>query len=289
MDKKSTRMKLLVIICIGFCFLYMPKAHGSSVLNAARDGDYIFIQNAINGDIICFQADKPVSAASLIKLFIMIEAFKAFGDGRLDQAVLIRVLPDDQVGGAGSLQHLREARSFSWMHLVKLMIQESDNTATNILIRELGMAAINATAGRLGCNSTVLARMMMDTQAQARGLENLTTARDVGRLLALLQTGQCLDEASDRTMLELLSGQTLCPKLALGLPAKAKVFNKTAELVLSNGAVLESDAGIISGPGGSIIMVVICQGSPRGRARIGRLGRLAWDQFQLGQASPVLR
>ena len=60
------------------------------------------------------------------------------------------------------------------------MIVLSDNWATNLLIRTIGMTYINETAKLYGLKNTELKRYMMDTAAQARGEENTTTALDVG-------------------------------------------------------------------------------------------------------------
>lgn len=251
-----------------------------------RDGDSVYIRDVKSGRVLGQHETVQVPAASLIKLFVMVESFKAFRDGRIQREAYHSVSRQDMVGGAGHLQHGGEGRQISWLDLVRCMIQDSDNTATNILIRMLGMAAVNQTALQLGCHSTVLARLMMDTAAVRRGVDNLTTARDVGRLLALLHAGSCVDRESDREMVGLLAGQSVPHKLGAGLPGVAKIVHKTGEIALRGMERIESDAGIIAGPGGEIVMVVISRGSDADVQRIRTMGRRAWDLFGLGSPVP---
>ncbi len=56
----------------------------------------------------------------------------------------------------------------------------SDNVGANILLDVVGMQNVNATMQRLGFSSTHFTRRLMDTEAERRGLENMTSARDIG-------------------------------------------------------------------------------------------------------------
>ena len=63
------------------------------------------------------------------------------------------------------------------------MIMASDNTATNVLIDELGMEAVNALSASLGAPNTLLQRKMIRPEESARGNENLSTPRDAARIM----------------------------------------------------------------------------------------------------------
>ncbi len=67
--------------------------------------------------------------------------------------------------------------------LAEGMITLSDNAATNLLIRRVGMGRVNDFASDLGLHGTCLRREMMDLAARARGEENLTSASDTVVLL----------------------------------------------------------------------------------------------------------
>ena len=56
------------------------------------------------------------------------------------------------------------------------MIIVSDNEATNILIRMLGMDSVNRMASELGLKEACLGRLMMDSEAKSRE-RTITSAR----------------------------------------------------------------------------------------------------------------
>ncbi|HOG64208.1 MAG TPA: class A beta-lactamase-related serine hydrolase [Spirochaetota bacterium] len=268
----------LLAVCMGGFSL---QADPGPLRACIRPGDSLYIQDIRSGEVLNLDDRKPVPAASLVKLFVMVEAFKAFGDGRLDKNGSVTVSPQDIVGGAGVIRLGGAGCRYTWYRLVQLMIQESDNIAANLLIQKIGMLAINETARDMGFHQTRVVRMMMDTVAMEQGLENMTSARDVGRLLKSIAEGQCLDEAVSREMMKFLSGQKRPGKLGSLLPASASIAHKTGELVLPGAVRVEGDAGIISGPGGRIVMVVISVGDCASVAHLAAMGKLAWEHFGL--------
>lgn len=118
--------------------------------------------------------------------------------------------------------------------LVELMITLSDNTATNILIELLGMAKINTTLRQLGLNDTVLARKMLDWQVRAAGRDNLTTARDMGELLARIYWRKIpgLSVASIDQIYHILTRQVYRDNLSFYIPEQywPKIASKTGTL-----------------------------------------------------------
>jgi len=208
-------------------------------------------------------------SASLIKIFIMIEAFRQYAHGTLtlNQEQPIRTC--DQVGGAGPLEHALPGTMVTYQKLIELMITESDNTATNILINKLSMNAINATIQRLDCPDTLLQRKMMDFASAAQGYENYTSVTDILRVFEQLYNHSCLIPELDETMLTILKGQQDRCKIPLGLPPGTVAAHKTGEL---DG--IEHDAGIIYGPNCHFIAVFMTENLPdaeRGQTIIAKL------------------
>lgn len=182
----------------------------------------------------------PMRSASLIKLFIMVEAFGQINAGQLKPADNLSFTENERVGGAGLLQELPAGTSRTVLELIELMITESDNIATNLLIERLGMDRINARIQALGCLDSILRRKMMDFAAAAAGQENLTSVADIAKVLAALHQGLGLDPVSDQQMCDILERQTDRCKIPLLLPPNTVCRHKTGELP---GA--EHDAGII--------------------------------------------
>ena len=82
--------------------------------------------------------------------------------------------------------------SLSPRDLAVAMILQSDNTATNVLIDRVGMAAVNRRMAALGLADTELRRHMIDLEAARRGDENVSTPADLARLVLAFHRGEGL-------------------------------------------------------------------------------------------------
>lgn len=220
---------------------------------------------------------QPMRSASLIKIFIMAEAFRRAELNQLDLSETLTVNAEDRVGGAGSLEHAPPGTVRTLRELVELMIIESDNTATNLLIDRLGMDSVNALIGRLGCRDTVLRRKMMDFAAAAAGRENYTSPSEIVATLAGLYRRQCVSPAADEAMVAILLRQEDRCKIPRLLPAGVAVACKSGEL---EGA--EHDAGIVFGARRHYCLAVMSDGladAERGRAAVARLSQAVYDYW----------
>lgn len=218
---------------------------------------------------------RPMRSASLIKLFIMVEAFGQISAGQLGPAGNLSFSESERVGGAGLLQELPAGTSRTVLELIELMITESDNIATNLLIDRLGMDRINARIKALGCPDSILRRKMMDFAAAATGVENLTSVMDVATVLAALHQGLCLDPVSDRQMCAILERQTDRCKIPLLLPPNTICRHKTGELP---GA--EHDAGIVSTSDCTYVVAIMSDNLPdqtSGCQAIAEISRTVYD------------
>jgi beta-lactamase class A len=104
----------------------------------------------------------------------------------------------------------------------------SSNLATNLLITQVDAKRANATAHALGADSILVLRGVEDGKACA-GLNNTTTARDLGVLLAAIANGTAASPASCREMLAILSRQAFNEGIPAGLPAGTRVYHKTVD------------------------------------------------------------
>lgn len=150
--------------------------------------------------------DVLMPAASLIKIAVMIEAFRRKKEGTLDFSECLTV--NDVVEG-GSFYIKRRDDSVPIHELIFYMITESDNTCTNMLIRSLGVERINETVRSFGLVKTQLRRQMMDFEAARRGEENTTTMKEISELLSLLAQGRCVGPVEDRAMIEILAARKI--------------------------------------------------------------------------------
>ena len=185
--------------------------------------------------------DLPLIAASVIKIPIMVTAFRDFAAGALDPEETVEILPEMKMPSCGALSYMHDGLRVTVMDLVTLMIILSDNTATNILIDRLTPGHVNETMAALGIPGICLRRRLFEPALSARGIQNTITARGVGTLLERMAQGELLGEADDNAMVSILLDQRLNGKLPFYLHGEGvRCAHKTGE---DDG--ITHDAGII--------------------------------------------
>ena len=125
-------------------------------------------------------------AASLLKLPIMLALYEAAQQGKLNLSDTFHLTESCKVGGSGVLKTIPAGAQFTIDELIALMIDSSDNTATNILLGMLDFTYFNRWFETFGLQQTSLARKMMDFRNRKKGVENYTSAADIGYALEKL-------------------------------------------------------------------------------------------------------
>lgn len=194
-------------------------------------------------------------SASLIKVLILVELLRQVEAGRVSLEERMPVTGESLVEDSEMVGARKLPARLSLRRLAEGMITVSDNTATNLLIRRLGMQRVNALAHDLGMRRTLLRREMMDFEARARGEDNLTSASDMVVLLEEIWHGPSLSPTSRTLALDLLLAQELDSKIPITLPPGARYAHKTGEL-----EGVENDAGLVLLPGRSFALAVLMEG-----------------------------
>ena len=144
----------------------------------------VHVLDLSSGDRWTYRDELVFPQASAIKIPIILELFRR---AESDPELLgRRVEMTDAVrtGGSGVLSVLTDGGSaFSLEDYAIYMILHSDNTATNVLIDELGMDAINRLSASLGANQTLLQRKMIRPDQSLIGNENLSTPKDAALIM----------------------------------------------------------------------------------------------------------
>lgn len=157
------------------------------------------------GETIEWNANEVFPAASTIKLPILYEVYRRGGERRLGLTQELTVPAEAVVGGSGILKDLTPGLRLSVSDLATLMIVVSDNTAANLLMDLVGIAAVNNSMNALGLRGTVLENKLMRAPPGAR--PNRSTPADLGRLLLLIAGHSVLTPASCEAMLGILQRQ----------------------------------------------------------------------------------
>ena len=188
----------------------------------------VYGKDLVTDEKWAYEADVPLVAASVIKLPILVEAFRQARDGLLAMDEIFSIRPEQKMPSCGALTYLHDGLTVTLRDLCALMIILSDNTATNILIQRLGMENVNCGMRALGLQKSTLRRLLFDAAAAGRGLENTVTAWEMGQLLEMLYKGACVSPAADAEMLSILKDQRLNGKMPFFLH-NLKIAHKTGE------------------------------------------------------------
>jgi beta-lactamase class A len=204
---------------------------------------------------------KAQRAASNIKLFILITAYQQVNEVKLNLNDKYTLKDSDKVDGTGEIRNMSSGSEISMQDLLEDMMEDSDNTAANIVIRQLGgMNKVNAQIKKIGAKDTKLERMLMDTDALKDGKDNYTSVADLGMVLKKIYNHQMVSTKYDNAMLDILKKNNNHTKLPHDLPEEATVYNKTGEF---DDYGVENDAAIFGNNKGSFVIVVMSQDGSR--------------------------
>ena len=201
--------------------------------------------------------DRRFKAASVVKIPLMIEVYRRVEAGTLRLDEPHAMTDADRATGSGVLLHLHAGLAPSIEDLVYLTMSISDNTATNLLIRRVGMAAVNQTIRSLGMTASVLAREMKGRPAAPGEEENWATPEDYLRVVRLLLDGEAAGPAGTAAMITMLERQQNGRRIGRYVPEAPGVRwgSKTGGL-----KGVTNDVGFVTGPGGRLILSVFCEG-----------------------------
>ena len=111
------------------------------------------------------------------------------------------------------------------------MINESDNTATKMVLDRLGIGYVQQQFPRMGLLYTGIYEEGMSIKGGRVMHENYTTAREMTSLMDKIYTGQAVDKVSSEVMLDILKKpKAVASRLAKGMPAGWEIAHKTGLL-----------------------------------------------------------
>jgi beta-lactamase class A len=270
-----------------------PEAHGLEMAVRERlDGlpaqTFAYAKHLPSGREIAVRADDPVNTVSVIKLPIMILAYRDAEAGRFDLDERHAIAPDEMRRGTGVLQRFSPGLNPTWRDLVTQMMVTSDNTATDLLIARLGLDRVNQMLEALGYKdtrlrmtigqlfrgvweqldprlSTLTDRAVFDRgfpdDAQVSYLRYVgdparwfgrTTARETSRLLEQLQRGELAPPPQTAEMLRILDEQVYSSRLPQRIRFRVRIGHKTGDWP----PVLGNDVGILYPASGPIVISV---------------------------------
>lgn len=203
------------------------------------------------GHAFAHRGNEWFHAASTIKIPVLFGVFAAIDAGRftLDSRVHVRnrfiSVADHRAyrversrDAAGDI-HDRIGTTMPLAELATQMIVTSSNLATNLLVDLVGIDDLRETIGRYVPEGIDLQRGVEDEAAFERGINNRVTAAGLIHVLRAIEE-EALSADSSARMLEILHQQQFRSGIPAGLPASARVANKTGEI-----STIAHDAGLV--------------------------------------------
>jgi len=261
------------------------RTEGRLALLASRlkGGSGYLIRDVGTGETFEKDADTVFPAASTIKLPILLDLLKRGEEGTIDLALPLPIDPKARVEGGGVLEAWSEPYPpLSADHLAVLMMDFSDNYATNLLIDRIGIEGIQRRLLEWGMTRTLLRRHMMDFEAARAGRDNVTTPREMATLVERLYRGRILGAAATARALAIMTRNRKTP-IKRGLPENVAAADKEGEL---DG--VRCDSGIVFAGSGAFVLSVMTarlQEDAAGEAFIGDVTRAAFDYFRVPSSS----
>jgi beta-lactamase class A len=279
---------------------------------AAFDGVVgLFAKNLDNGETVAVAGDTRFPAASLIKVAVMAEVFRQIAARQLEPSAPVTLRDADKAGDEITpLALLHDGTMLTIADLLRAMVAYSDNTATNLLLRRVGIHGVNALLDSLELRQTRLYRPtfrdgradVLPEEEREYGLGS-TTPREAALLLEAIVEGRIGSRAHGEAMVDLLAEQQDRAMIPRSLPFERdaiRVAHKTGwdeeKLADEHGfrGGVRNDAAYIEFPGGRYVLS-ICARRIRDRSasvdnaalRAGaELSRLVYVHFRSRRAEP---
>lgn len=213
----------------------------------------VFVWDYETGNYAKINSDKLYSAASIIKIPVLIQLFRSIEAGQLTIFDTMTLTDYYRAEGSGSLQFKAENSVWTLDDLARIMITESDNSATNMIMAKLGsMNDVNSGIRQWGLSRTHVNNWLPDMSGT-----NFTTTEDLARMLYNLDNPNFLSVTSREKIFDYMGHVHNDRLIPAGLGAGAVFLHKTGDI----GKML-GDAGIVYAPNGKKYIVAILANRP---------------------------
>jgi len=279
---------LFLMACANDGTAGLRAALDARIATAGAEAVGVYFKDLRAGDSVLIDPDVRMHAASMMKVPVMIQLFRDRDAGRLrlDDSVTItktfRSIVDGSPYDLGAPDdsdttlYRRVGERESIRYLMDRMITVSSNLATNLLIELVGADRTQATMRELGADSIAVLRGVEDGKAYQAGLNNTTTARDLGVIFSAIAEGRAASLEACGEMIEILERQEFNEGIPAGLPAGVRVAHKTGWIT-----EIQHDGGIVTLPDGRrFVLVVLTRGiadTTAADALIADVSRLAYE------------
>ncbi len=248
----------------------------------------IYVKSLATGEEVAINADASMDTMSVIKVPLLVTAFRDIDAGKLDPKQRLDMQIGDKRFGTGVLRTLDNGLNPTLDDALTLMIIQSDNTATDMVFQKVGgPQRVTATMRELGLNSVTATGTAFDwfralgeitdpsyaqltpeelflkgyPQSPTRAADverfhfegkhpfGLSSARDLGRLIEMIASGKAASAESCQKMMRLLAAQQMNTRIPKYLNVPSG--HKTGDFP----PYIANDAGYIMIEGKPVVVV----------------------------------
>ncbi|HEY6307982.1 MAG TPA: serine hydrolase [Candidatus Angelobacter sp.] len=249
----------------------------------------IYIKSLDTGEEIAINADAVMDTMSAIKIPLLVDVYRQVDAGKINPAERIVLKTSDKRFGTGVLRTLEPGLDLSFHDALMLMIIQSDNTGTDMAFSRVGGPAdVTQTMHQLGLNSITATGTTFDwfralaepgdpayakitpeelftkgfpaklTDADVERFHfegkhpfGLSSARDMGKLLAMIAGNQAASEKACKEILRLMGMQQMRTRIPKYMDDDTRTPHKTGDFP----PYIANDVGLIETPAGRVVVV----------------------------------
>ncbi|MCF7825743.1 MAG: class A beta-lactamase-related serine hydrolase [Candidatus Marinimicrobia bacterium] len=259
--QKLWRLPIILILAFGlFSCSGLKKSPESETPHEVG----IAYMNLETGEILAYGAHKLFHAASTMKTPVMFQLFRMRDQGQIDLSAEIPIVNQFSSIIDGSLFSLSIEsekdeilypflnQKLSIYDIMEKMITHSSNLATNILMEYTGADSIGSTMREIKADGVLVIRGVEDLKAYNMGLNNMTTAYGMMKVMEAVYHSELVSDSSHQEMIEILKRQHYNTMIPAGLPPDVVVAHKTGSITK-----IAHDAALVFPPQSAPYVLVI--------------------------------
>ena len=203
------------------------KTHAEQMAKERKITLSLVLEELTSGQQVVLADHMAHSSASTIKVPLMMAVLEEEGRG-FSFSDVIELSSENAVDFSVVVE--MEEGSYTVKEYLQWMMLESCNASTNVLIDLVGWDRVNRIFNDLGMTETVLQRKMMDTEARAKVIDNMTCASDMATLLRAIYRREYFKEDPCQRAIELMKRCRDTRLLKRFLPRNIEFAHKTGGL-----------------------------------------------------------
>lgn len=225
----------------------------------------IYVKCLETGEEIGLNADAVMDTMSVIKIPLMVEAFRQIGEGKFQLSDRLTLAEAEKRPGTGIMRSLNPGASLTIEDVLTLMNIVSDNTATDLLfakvggvepvnrlMEQYGLKTIRATGPTSAWFAALRAApSALEFHRAAKTQFGLSSPRDMGKLLEKIARGEAVSKSASEKMMAMLRGQVYSsrlPKYVTGF----RIPHKTGDFL----PYIGNDVGVFESKERNIVVCV---------------------------------